>query len=345
MEAIVRSTPGAKDVRVSREQDYPQQNIVIDRERAALLGLSVARIAQSIQTFINGYPASLFSDPQTGNQYDITVRSQESDRTSLGDLSQIFLFSSQGRPISLDNIATISRGAGPIQIERKYQQRIIHVTANNFGRDLGSVAKDVQAKLDKLSLPPNFKINVTGAVESQRESFVSLLGALILAIVLVYMVLASQFKSLVDPFIIMFSVPLGLIGVLWALFLTETNLSVTSFMGVIMMAGIVVSNGILLVDYTNRLRGRGMELQEAVILAGRTRLRPILMTTLCTILGLIPMAIGLGEGSESNAPMAIAVIGGLSVSTLLTLIFIPTLYMIFEQRFKRKIAEEGERPS
>ncbi len=342
VEAIVRSTPGAKDVRVSREQDYPQQNIVIDRERAALLGLNVAQIAQSIQTFINGYPASVFSDPQTGNQYDITVRSQESDRTSLADLSQIFLFSSQGRPISLDNIAAISRGAGPIQIERKYQQRIIHVTANNFGRDLGSVAKDVQAKLDKLSLPPNFKINVTGAVESQRESFVSLLGALILAIVLVYMVLASQFKSLVDPFIIMFSVPLGLIGVLWALFLTETNLSVTSFMGVIMMAGIVVSNGILLVDYTNRLRGRGMELQEAVILAGRTRLRPILMTTLCTILGLIPMAIGLGEGSESNAPMAIAVIGGLSVSTILTLIFIPTLYTIFEQRFKRKISAEGE---
>jgi CzcA family heavy metal efflux pump len=342
VEAIVHSTPGAKDVRVSREQDYPQQNIVIDRERAALLGLNVAQIAQSIQTFINGYPASVFSDPQTGNQYDITVRSQEGDRSSLSDLSRIFLFNSQGRPISLDNIAAISRGAGPIQIERKYQQRIIHVTANNFGRDLGSVAKDVQAKLDKLSLPPNFKINVTGAVESQRESFVSLLGALILAIVLVYMVLASQFKSLVDPFIIMFSVPLGVIGVLWALFLTDINLSVTSFMGVIMMAGIVVSNGILLVDYTNRLRGRGMGLQEAVILAGRTRLRPILMTTLCTILGLIPMAIGLGEGAESNAPMAIAVIGGLSVSTLLTLVFIPTLYTIFETRFKRKITQEGE---
>jgi multidrug efflux pump subunit AcrB len=167
------------------------------------------------------------------------------------------------------------------------------------------------------------------------------LGAFILAVILVYMVLASQFKSLLDPFIIMFSVPLGLIGVLWALFLTETNLSVTSFMGVIMMAGIVVSNGILLVDYTNRLRGRGLELQEAVILGGRTRLRPILMTTLCTILGLIPMAIGLGEGSESNAPMAIAVIGGLSISTVLTLIFIPTLYTIFETRFKRKIAPEG----
>jgi hydrophobe/amphiphile efflux-1 (HAE1) family protein len=343
--AIVRSTPGAKDVRVSREPDYPQQNIVPDRERTSLLGLNMAQVAKAIQTFNNGYQASIFSDPQTGNQYYITVRAQEADRTSVRDLDQVFLFNREGKPISLDNIATISRGVGPIQIERKYQQRIIHVTANNFGRDLGSVAADIQKKIDALTLPPNFKINITGAVESQRESFISLLGALILAVVLVYMVLASQFKSLIDPFIIMFSVPLGLIGVLWALFLTETNLSVTSFMGVIMMAGIVVSNGILLVDYTNRLRGRGLELQEAVIKAGRTRLRPILMTTLCTILGLIPMAVGLGEGSESNAPMAIAVIGGLSVSTLLTLVFIPTLYTIFEERLKRKISGEGSEPT
>jgi multidrug efflux pump subunit AcrB len=342
---IVRSTAGAKDVRVSREQDYPQQNIVIDRERAAMLGLSVAQVARAVQTFINGYDASIFSDPYTGNQYDITVQAQESDRASLSDLSQIFAFNPQGQAIPLDNIANISRGAGPIQIERKYQQRIVHVTANTFGRDLGSVAGEIQSKLDQLQLPPNFKINVTGAVESQQESFIALLGAFILAIVLVYMVLASQFKSLIDPFIIMFSVPLGLIGVLWALFLTETNLSVTSAMGIIMMAGIVVSNGILLVDYTNRLRGRGMELHEAVILGGRTRLRPILMTTLCTILGLIPMAVGLGEGSESNAPMAITVIGGLSVSTLLTLVFIPTLYTIFETRFKRKIHLEGNGPT
>jgi multidrug efflux pump subunit AcrB len=332
-------------VRISREPDYPQQNIIIDRERAALLGLSVAQVAQSIQTFVNGYNASIFSDPDTGNQYNINVRAQESDRASLTDLSQIFALNPQGRPIPLDNIATISRGAGPIQIQRKYQQRIIHVTANTFGRDLGSVASEIQSKLDQLQLPPNFKINLSGAVESQQESFIALLGAFILAVVLVYMVLASQFKSLIDPFIIMFSVPLGMIGVLWALFLTETNLSVSSFMGIIMMAGIVVSNGILLVDYTNRLRSRGMELREAVILGGRTRLRPILMTTLCTILALIPMAIGLGEGSESNAPMAIAVIGGLSVSTLLTLVFIPTLYSIFETRFKREIhIEEKERP-
>ncbi|MCE5263452.1 MAG: efflux RND transporter permease subunit [Deltaproteobacteria bacterium] len=341
--ALVRSTPGARDVRISREQDYPQQNIVIDRERASLMGLNTSQDARAVQTFINGYKASVFSDPMTGNQYDITVRARESDRVSLADLSQVFVPNAQGRPIPLDNIASINRGAGPIQIERKYQQRIIHVTANTFGRDLGSVAAEIQEKLDKMQLPPNFKVILGGAVESQRESFVALFGALILAIVLVYMVLASQFKSLIDPFIIMFSVPLGMIGVLWALFLTQTNLSVISFMGVIMMAGIVVSNGILLVDYTNRLRGRGLALEEAVILGGRTRLRPILMTALCTILGLFPMAIGLGEGSESNAPMAIAVIGGLSVSTCLTLLFTPTLYAVFETRFKREIAPENTR--
>ncbi len=338
---IVRSTPGTRDVRVSREQDYPQQNIVVDRERAALMGLSVAQVARAVQTFINGYPASLFSDPSTGNQYNITVRAQEMDRGSLTDLSQIFVLNPHGRPITLDNMAEISLGAAPIQIERKYEQRVIHVTANTFGRDLGSVAAEIQSKIDSLNLPLNFKINLTGAVESQRESFMALLGAFVLAVVLVYMVLASQFKSLLDPFIIIFSVPLGMIGVLWALFLTETELSVTSFMGVIMMAGIVVSNGILLVDYTNRLRGRGRDLRAAVIEAGRVRLRPILMTSLTTILGLFPMAVGLGEGSESNAPMAIAVIGGLSVSTFLTLLFIPTLYTIFEERFKRKIGSEG----
>lgn len=338
---IVRSTPGTRDVRISREQDYPQQNIVVDRQRAALMGLSVAQIARAVQTFINGYPASIFSDPSTGNQYNITVRAQEMDRGSLTDLSQIFVLNSHGRPITLDNVAEISRGAAPIQIERKYEQRVIRVTANTFGRDLGSVAAEIQSKIDQLNLPLNFKINLSGAVESQRESFIALLGAFILAVILVYMVLASQFKSLLDPFIIMFSVPLGMIGVLWALFLTQTELSVTSFMGVIMMAGIVVSNGILLVDYTNRLRGRGRDLRTAVIEAGRIRLRPILMTSLTTILGLFPMAVGLGEGSESNAPMAIAVIGGLSVSTFLTLLFIPTLYTIFEERFKRKIASEG----
>ena len=255
--AIIRSTPGAKDVRVSREPDYPQQNIVIDRERAALLGLSVGQVARAVQTFINGYDASIFSDPRTGNQYDITVRARESDRTSLGDLRPDLRLQPAGPPISLDNIASIPPGR-----DRSRSNGNTSSASSMSPPTLSAGTWGVWRRISRLSstssqLPPNFKINLSGAVESQQESFIALLGAFILAVILVYMVLASQFKSLLDPFIIMFSVPLGLIGVLWALFLTETNLSVTSFMGVIMMAGIVVSNGILLGGLHQPLAGTG----------------------------------------------------------------------------------------
>jgi multidrug efflux pump subunit AcrB len=228
----------------------------------------------------------------------------------------------------------------PVQIDRKFQQRLVDVTANVFGRDLGSVAEDIKAKLTGIEKPPGFEITLSGNVEQQGKTFTSLFLAFGLAIVLVYMVMASQFQSLVDPFIIMFSVPLGMVGVLWMLFLTNTTLSVTSFEGVIVMVGIVVSNGILLVDYTNRLRKKGMGLHDAVVKGGKTRLRPILMTTLATVLGLIPMAAGIG-GESSQAPLAIAVIGGLTASTFLTLIFVPTMYTVFEERFHReKMMEE-----
>ncbi|HKJ81437.1 MAG TPA: efflux RND transporter permease subunit, partial [Ignavibacteriaceae bacterium] len=209
------------------------------------------------------------------------------------------------------------------------------------GRDLGSVANDIKTKLADIQIPTGFQIQQSGNVEQQKQVFSNLALALILAIILVYMVMASQFQSLIDPFLIMFTVPLGMVGVLWALFLTNTTLSVTSFEGVIVMIGIVVSNGILLVDYTNRLRKTGMELHEAVIKAGRTRLKPILMTTLATVLGLIPLALGVG-GETSQAPLAIAVIGGLTASTILTLLFVPTLYTIFEERFRAKMIKEDE---
>ncbi|MCL5021251.1 MAG: efflux RND transporter permease subunit, partial [Bacteroidetes bacterium] len=213
--------------------------------------------------------------------------------------------------------------------------------ANVAGRSLGNIASDIQQRLDKIKVPSGFQIQQAGNVQQEQSTFSSLSIALLLAIILVYMVMASQFQSLADPFIIMFSVPLGLVGVVWALFLTNTSLSVTSFEGVIVMVGIVVSNGILLVDYINRLRKRGMELHEAVILGGRTRLRPILMTSLATVVGLIPMAIGMG-GDKSQALMAIAVIGGLTVSTFLTLIFVPTLYTVFEEKFRRDLKPEED---
>ncbi len=229
----------------------------------------------------------------------------------------------------------------PIQIDRRSQQRIVEVTANVSGRDLGSVADDIRSKLEGIRIPSGFQIQQSGNVEQQHEVFSNLALALLLAIILVYMVMASQFQSLIDPFLIMFTVPLGMVGVIWALFLTNTTLSVTSFEGVIVMIGIVVSNGILLVDYTNKLRRTGIELHEAVVKAGRTRLKPILMTTLATVLGLIPLALGMG-GEKSQAPLAIAVIGGLTVSTLLTLFFVPTLYTIFEERFRKKMLTDEE---
>lgn len=196
--------------------------------------------------------------------------------------------------------------------------------------------------MNKLSIPPGFEVKLGGNVEQQQKTFLDLLLAFSLAILLVYVVMASQFQSLLDPFIIMFTVPLGIIGVFWTLFLTGTTLSVTSFQGIIVMVGIVVSNGILLVDYTNRLRKSDVPLHEAVIKAGVTRLKPILMTSLATVLGLIPMAFGVG-GEQTQAPLAIAVIGGLTVSTVLTLFLIPTLYMIFEERFKREMKSEMDK--
>ena len=211
----------------------------------------------------------------------------------------------------------------------------MHLTANPVGRDLGAIASDLEKQFANLQLPAGFSLRLAGQIQQQRETFQGLVFASVLAIVLVYMVMAAQFKSLIDPFIIMFSVPVGFAGVILMLFLTQTTLSTTSFMGVIMMLGIVVSNGVLLVVYTNVLRRRGMPLRDAVILGGRTRLRPILMTSLATVFGLLPMAIGWGTGGETNAPLARAVIGGLTVSTVLTLFLIPTLYVLFEQRFPR----------
>ncbi len=338
---MVRSVPGATDVQISRDPNSPELRVVVDREKAGALGVNVADVANTVATAIDGSVASLYTDPKTGNNYNILVRLNEKDRNRIEDIRQLTVNSSQGTLVRLGNIASVEMGTTPVEIDRKYQQRIVDVTANVSGRALGSVSNDIQTKLDQLHVPSGFQVVQSGNIEQQSSTFKALLLALVLAIILVYMVMASQFQSLVDPFIIMFTVPLGIVGVVWALFLTNTTLSVTSFEGIIVMVGIVVSNGILLIDYINRLRKTGIELHEAVMLGGRTRLRPILMTSLATIMGLIPMALGIG-GDNSQAPLAIAVIGGLTASTFLTLIFVPTLYTIFEERFKRSISTTEE---
>src|SRR6266446_2886540 len=341
----IQDVPGVADPFISREENYPQYDIVVDREKAAMAGLSQRDIAQaaliSLASNVSLTP-SIFTDPRTGNQYNVVVQLDEPYRSSSEDLSRLFVIGDGGRPVSLGSVAEIRQGVGPVMIERKYQQRLVKITAQPSGRDLGSIAQNLEDKLRALPLPPGFTFQLTGQIQQQREAFGSLKFTSLLAIILVYMVMASQFKSLLDPFIIMFSVPLGMIGVIWALFLTRTTLNVTSFMGIIMMVGIVVSNGVLLVEYMNELRRHGLGVRDAVITGGRTRLRPILMTSLTTLVGLVPMALGIGTGSEANAPLARAVIGGLAVSTLLTLLLIPTLYVMLEERFPRRMEETQE---
>ncbi|MEX5214803.1 MAG: efflux RND transporter permease subunit [Nitrospiraceae bacterium] len=335
------------DIEVSREENYPELDIDVDREKAALLGISEADVANTVLYSLNGNGQTdpiIFTDPETGNEYYISAWLDERHRKDLADLENVLLATKAGEPVLLKNLASIRFNAGPVKIERKYFQRVIHITANPIHQDLGAIAQALEERFAELQLPPGFTVRLAGQIQQQRETFAGLWFATILALLLVYMVMAAQFKSLIDPFIIMFSVPMGFPGVILMLFLTRTTISTTSFMGVIMMLGIVVSNGVLLVDYTNVLRRRGMALRDAVVRAARTRLRPILMTSLATVFGLLPMALGWGTGGETNAPLARSVIGGLSVSTVLTLFLIPPLYLILEERFPRTMREEtGER--
>jgi HAE1 family hydrophobic/amphiphilic exporter-1 len=332
---IISGIKGTRDADISRKQGIPELKIVVDRDKAGSLGLSIYQVASAIETAFKGSVVSRFRDSKFGKEYDIVVRLQERDRDKLRDLAGLFIMSPMGQPVALSNVARIEKSFGPVDIQRKNQQRIISVTCDVSGRAVGVINQELTQKLKGIVVPEGFTIEVSGSAKDMAESFRSLFYAMLLAIMLVYMVLASQFESLLDPFVIMFSVPLGIIGVIWGLFFTGVNFSVIAFIGVIMLVGMVVSNAILLVDYANVLKREGMELYQAVVAAGRTRLRPILMTTLTTIFGMVPMALGLGESGETYAPLAISVIGGLTASTLLTLVFVPTLYIVFEERLRK----------
>jgi hydrophobe/amphiphile efflux-1 (HAE1) family protein len=338
--------PLLADVQITREENYPELDVVVDRQKAGILNLTEQQIAQNVLAALVGntqFAPVPFTDPRTGNEYYINVRLDDRFRSSVSDLGDVFMRTPGGGMVSLDTVASVKRGSGPVLISRKYLQRIIDVTANVApGKDLGTASAATQKALDELTAPEGFSARLGGQTEEQKKVFSGLLFAAVMAIALVYMVLASQFKSLLDPLVIMFSVPLGISGVYVMLWATGTTLSVNSFMGIIMMVGIVVSNGVLLVDFANVLRGRGVPLVEATIEAGRTRLRPILMTTIATVLGLVPMALGIGEGSETNLPLARAVIGGLSVSTFFTLFLVPSLYTALERFAKRKPGQDDD---
>jgi len=338
--------PLLTDVQISREENYPQLDVKVDREKAGRLGLSEQHVAQSVLASLAGstqISPTQFTDPVTGNEYNINVRMDDAYRSHMDDLADVSMRTPDGKLVSLATIAKVQRSSGPVLINRKYLQRIIDVTANVApGTDLGAASAAVENALHELRPPEGFSAGLSGQAQAQKEAFSGLSLAALMAIALVYMVLASQFKSLLDPLVIMFSVPLGVSGVFLMLWLTGTTLSVNSFMGIIMMVGIVVSNGVLLVDFANVLRERdGLPLVEATVRAGRTRLRPILMTTIATIVGLIPMALGIGEGSETNLPLARSVIGGLTVSTFFTLFLVPALYSIAD-RWRRPHPKEEE---
>jgi HAE1 family hydrophobic/amphiphilic exporter-1 len=329
LKTMLDSTPGIADTRLQREEGRPELAVRVDRDKAALLGLTVTGVANTIRTNVAGTQAAMFRD--AGNEYPIIVRLREADREEVSEVGDVLLSTPSGQVLPAKNVMVVDRGTGPVSIERKNQERVQRVNAETEVT-LSEAVENVRGRLDEIQVPKDFAVGFGNEVEEQNRSFRELQLVLILAIVLVYTVMASQYESLRDPFIIIFSIPLAAIGVVGMLMITNTPFSMQAYIGVIMLAGIVVTNAILLVDYTNTLRHRDkMPLRQAIELAGKHRLRPILMTALCTALGLVPMALGIGEGAELQAPLARVVIGGLMTSTIITLVFVPAMYTLFEE--------------
>ena len=323
----MRRMPGLVDVRSSAEGGQPEIQVIFDRQRVAELGTTIQAIGDVLRNKLQGEVSTELI--RQDRRIDVRVRAVEDERESVADLRRMIISPvSYPVPIPLEAVADVIVVEGPAEIRRLDQERAVLITANLSGRDLGSAVAEIEASTAGLALPDGFGIQVGGQNEEMVRSFASMKFALTLAIFLVYLVMASQFESLLHPLVIMFTIPLGLIGSVLALLVTGQTISVVVLIGLIMLAGIVVNNAIVLVDYINQLRRRdnGLPKIEAVLEAGRLRFRPILMTTATTILALLPMALGLGEGAEIRAPMAITVIGGLLVSTILTLVVIPVVY-------------------
>lgn len=332
---IVRSTPGTREVTSSLTDGNPEVQIRIDRDRAAAYGLTPMQVASEIKSAMDGTVATRYK--VEGEEIDVRVSYASGSYNDMDYLTNMTILTAQGAVVKLSQIATFELAQGPVQIIREDQVRKAEVTADLLNRDLNSVMTDIQARVAQMNLPAGYEISYGGENEEMMESFASLAIALLLAILLVYSVMAVQYESFFNPFVIMFSVPTCIIGVVFGLLVTGRAFSITAFIGVIMLVGIAVSNAIVYVDYLKQLRERGMERNAAIVEAGRVRLRPILMTAFTTILAMLPMAIGLGEGAELIAPLATVVIGGLLASTLITLVLVPVVYSIFDD-WGRKIS-------
>ncbi len=338
VEDTISKIKGVKDIQLSRKEEKPEIKVGIDREKASRLGLDVTAVGKTIENLFAGSTASRYREG--GDEYDIEVRLRPGDRDRLEDLRDSLLALPGGGAVGLSNISQIEEGVGPTKIERKDQARYITVSAEVADRDLGSVAKDVKKALDELQTPPGFSYKLAGAEQERKETFRLLVIAVGLGMVLVYMVMASQFESYRDPFIIFFSIPFGIVGVIFALVLTGQALSVVSFLALIMLIGIVVNDGIVLISYIGILRHREYDVYSAIMEGGRSRLRPVICTSVTTILAMTPLALSRGEGSEIWVPFAITIIGGLIVGTVITLVLMPTLYSVFED-YKKSFSVRG----
>ena len=328
---------GVIDIKSSNEKSSEEIRIIVDKEKAASYGLNNLTIAQAVQGSFRGINIDQIG--MDDKNYDIVVSSNISDGASYSDLENITINTMSGGKIPLSDIAKIERGKGYSEIAREDDMRVVTVNAGVDGISLGDAVKEVKANLASYNLESGYKIQYGGEVEQMVDAFSQMALALIVAILLVYMIMAAQFESLLNPFIIMFTIPLAFVGAIFLLYITGVNIGITALIGFIMLSGIIVNNGIVLIDYINRLKEEGKSTREAILETGPVRLQPILMTALTTIMGLIPMAIGLGEGSELQLPLALTVIGGLTFSTLLTLIVIPVVYAIFDSlslRIKRR---------
>ena len=326
VEQRMSSIPGIVDVKSNFAVGNPEIRVNYDRDRIAAVGLNVHQIASLVRDKVLGDVATEFR--RGDRRIDVRVRIREEDRSSLEDLKRLVINPGGSQPIPLAAVAQVTQDRGPARIWRVDQQRSARVSANVAGRDLGGVINDLKNHLADLNIPDNINLVISGQNREMEQSLNSLTFALLLAIFLVYIVMASQFESLLHPFVILFTIPLAGIGVIIVLYALNIPLSIVVYLGMIMLAGIVVNNAIVLVDYINQLRRRGLHLKSAVMQAAQVRLRPILMTTATTVLGLIPMSLGMGEGAEIRTPMAITVIAGLTGSTLLTLIVIPVVYSL-----------------
>ena len=321
-----RDIPGLRDVELSLKDTKPEIRIKVDREKAARLGLTVGAIGRTVKEAFLGIVASRYRIG--GDEYDLRVRLQDLDRTSISDIRNINIASPLGLQIPLYQVAEIEYGKGPVEITREDQERKVTVKGNTFGRDIGSIVEDIKKKVANIRLPEGYLLKYGGRYQDMEEAFSALLWALVVAIMLVYMIMAAQFESLLTPFVIMFTVPLGFIGVVAGLLAFGRTLSVPALMGIMILTGIVVNNAIVMIDYINRLKKTGMEFGEAIIEGAAVRVRPILVTAITTILGMLPMALSHTEGAELRSPMAVAVASGLLFSTFLTLFIIPIAYSI-----------------